>query len=90
MTIPSHKSLLLNTKNPIGLTKKKKKETHATDKHNQRGQKKMTPQKTQMSVSSMGWEVSLAQIPVPIAQTIIPIRYMDNAVPIVIVYILPV
>ena len=68
------------------MTKKKKKATHANAKHNQKGQKKMKPQKMQMSVSSMYWEVSLAQIPVPIAQTIIPMRYMDNAVPIVIVY----
>ena len=84
-TIPSHQSPLFNIKNPIDLTKKKKKATHANAKHNQKGQKKMKPQKTQMSVSSMDWEVSLAQIPVPIVQTIIPMRYMDNVVTIVIV-----
>ena len=83
--ISSYQSPLFNIKNPIGLTKKKKKATHATAKHNQKGQKKMKPQKMQMSVSSMYWEVSLAQIPVPIAQTIVPMRYMDNVVTIVIV-----
>ena len=83
--ISSYQSPLFNIKNPIDLTKKKKKATHANAKHNKKGQKKMKPQKTQMSVSSMDWEVSLAQIPVPIVQTIIPMRYMDNMVTIVIV-----
>ena len=84
-TIPT-----LEHQEPNWLDQKEKKATQATAKHNSNGQKKMTPQKTQMSVSSMDWEVSLAQIPIPIAQTIIPMRYMDNAVTIVIVYILPV
>ena len=88
MTIPSQQSLVLNTKNPIGLTKKKKKETHATAKHSQKGQKKMKPQKMQMSVSSMDWEVSLAHTPNPIVHTMIPMRYMVIAVTIDIVYIL--
>ena len=86
-TIPSHQSLVLNTKNIIGLNKNRKTANTKNTTTNQNGQKIMMEKTPTASSSLRKISDKLTQTPKPIVQTMIPMRYRYKiAVPIVIVY----